>query len=628
MTEGRPATIYLAAEEGKVEEVQRYIREGQDINTPDSFGQCPLHYAAVFGRVEVIEALLTAGASVNCETANGTRPLHYAARNGQADCVEKLAARGAEANAKDREGWTPLHYACFRGHQRSAQALLSHGAAVNEPNTQGHTALHLACNRGFIDVAVALIQAGADLAATSKRGEPPLAFLPLQEKAPMMYLTSADLGTAGLREAMLAMLRDGLHSDVSVRVASAPAGSSPLRAHRCVLAARSPALREALSANPDLREIEVKDAGETAVRWFLEWCYAGSLPPVFHERPTATETVLSAIELLQLARYYAPAADDIRRAAQPIVANNITEPVARRLWAVIGPDVDSWRPISDHLISTVIRTASSATAHDLLDPLRAVPPNKLTAILKDLPIKVPEQPKPAAPVAAAPVVAAAPPLATPVAPVAASRAAAAAPPAPPLPPPPPPAAAAVPAPYLMPYTGPIVPAPAPSTRIVPFTVAATCPPVVQMQIDRTNKVIGARLDVPMTAADVGMCRKIADTLNKHKNSFFFRKPVDPIRDGIPSYYSVIKDPIDLQTLKVCLFPPSFPLQNLRRKTTRATKDKRIEANRMTLTVTMTFPLIFSVLTSRPRIFIFPESGTTPVTTPTDTRRRKSGGDCE
>ncbi len=32
----------------------------------------------------------------------------------------------------------------------------------------------------------------------------------------------------------------------------------------------------------------------------------------------------------------------------------------------------------------------------------------------------------------------------------------------------------------------------------------------------------------------------------------FRLPVDPVEDGVPDYYSVIKTPMDLQTIRLRL----------------------------------------------------------------------------
>lgn len=47
----------------------------------------------------------------------------------------------------------------------------------------------------------------------------------------------------------------------------------------------------------------------------------------------------------------------------------------------------------------------------------------------------------------------------------------------------------------------------------------------------------------------GQCSTILNTLISHKDSWAFRKPVDPIELQIPDYFSVISSPMDLGTIK-------------------------------------------------------------------------------
>ena len=37
-------------------------------------------------------------------------------------------------------------------------------------------------------------------------------------------------------------------------------------------------------------------------------------------------------------------------------------------------------------------------------------------------------------------------------------------------------------------------------------------------------------------------------LKKNKSSWPFRKPVDPVSLGVPNYFVVIKNPMDLETI--------------------------------------------------------------------------------
>jgi hypothetical protein len=50
-------------------------------------------------------------------------------------------------------------------------------------------------------------------------------------------------------------------------------------------------------------------------------------------------------------------------------------------------------------------------------------------------------------------------------------------------------------------------------------------------------------------------------LKNHKHGWVFNEPVDPIKLGIPDYFQIIKEPMDLGTVKVacvfCSFVPAF-----------------------------------------------------------------------
>ena len=45
------------------------------------------------------------------------------------------------------------------------------------------------------------------------------------------------------------------------------------------------------------------------------------------------------------------------------------------------------------------------------------------------------------------------------------------------------------------------------------------------------------------------CATILNGLLQHRNAYLFSRPVDPIRDGVPNYFEVIKKPMDLGTIK-------------------------------------------------------------------------------
>ncbi|KAK9727982.1 hypothetical protein K7432_001434 [Basidiobolus ranarum] len=52
--------------------------------------------------------------------------------------------------------------------------------------------------------------------------------------------------------------------------------------------------------------------------------------------------------------------------------------------------------------------------------------------------------------------------------------------------------------------------------------------------------------------EMKVCKRILRKMMAHKSAFYFLQPVDPIRDGCPTYFDLIKHPMDLGTVKLKL----------------------------------------------------------------------------
>lgn len=159
------------------ETVRALLKQGVDVNAPQSNGTTALHWAAQWDDLETARLLIDAGARVNAADEYGVTPLSLACTNGSAAMVETLLAAGADPNAALRTGETPLMTAARTGRVEPVKLLLARGAYVNaKETTQGQTALMWAAAESHWEVARTLIEYGADPNARSAAGFTPLLF--------------------------------------------------------------------------------------------------------------------------------------------------------------------------------------------------------------------------------------------------------------------------------------------------------------------------------------------------------------------------------------------------------------------------------------------------------------------
>jgi transcription initiation factor TFIID subunit 2 len=62
----------------------------------------------------------------------------------------------------------------------------------------------------------------------------------------------------------------------------------------------------------------------------------------------------------------------------------------------------------------------------------------------------------------------------------------------------------------------------------------------------------------MNAADRKRCLRILLKINSHPAALLFSRPVDPKLDGCPDYYNIIKNPMDLSTIRKKLESNAYP----------------------------------------------------------------------
>jgi len=105
-------------------QAQTRMPEWQDINSPGSDGDFPLHAACTHGAIASLLVLLSSNAvQLNVRAMGGDTALHRTAEVGLPVCAAFLMLAGADANVKNNSGDTPLAVATKLHHGATAQVL-------------------------------------------------------------------------------------------------------------------------------------------------------------------------------------------------------------------------------------------------------------------------------------------------------------------------------------------------------------------------------------------------------------------------------------------------------------------------------------------------------------------------
>jgi len=168
-----PKAFYNAIQNGKLKEVEEFLKVNPSLLELNTGAATPLHWAAFWGREEVAAFLVAGSANVDAKNGAGQTPLHEAASNGQLEVTKVLLSNGADVNSKDNGGWTPLHTAASGGHPAVVNVLLAAGAEVNAKNNKRETPLHWAVGKRHIGVVGVLLAYRADIDAQDQSGMTP-----------------------------------------------------------------------------------------------------------------------------------------------------------------------------------------------------------------------------------------------------------------------------------------------------------------------------------------------------------------------------------------------------------------------------------------------------------------------
>lgn len=119
-----------AASEGRLQDVQRLIAEGVDVNYMGSDGITALYEASCWGHLAVVNVLINNGADVN--KGRVSKPLHGASSNGRFNIVQALVARqDIDIDSLNQYGYTALFCAALAGHPNIVLTLLGREASFS-----------------------------------------------------------------------------------------------------------------------------------------------------------------------------------------------------------------------------------------------------------------------------------------------------------------------------------------------------------------------------------------------------------------------------------------------------------------------------------------------------------------
>lgn len=150
--------LQLAASTGNVVVVRLLLKNGIDVDAPNAAGITALQAAILAGRTQVADVLIKQGAKLKADDW-----LLQAARAGNPDrdVVAYLIKHGANTEVRDQNGDTPLLLAVRGGHLRLARHLVERGADVNARDSSKLSALSLARQLGHSELAALLERYGA-----------------------------------------------------------------------------------------------------------------------------------------------------------------------------------------------------------------------------------------------------------------------------------------------------------------------------------------------------------------------------------------------------------------------------------------------------------------------------------
>lgn len=233
--------LHAAVRDGHLEEAQRLVQAGADLNEEDNWGDGPLHEAVRRNNLEVVEYLVGQGADIDKGNEDEERPLHLAALfPDRFEVLKYLVGQGADIEAANFCGQTPVHYAAKKGNICFVDYLKSfRGMPLDVSGRVDHGALIVECMKmdgeTFNIIGLNLEQLGRELATRIQEEVPTIHGRHWKVMLPIGKILDDDTILLPLRELLgLECSSDPMTGGAQIAanaIASATEAPSPVLAH-------------------------------------------------------------------------------------------------------------------------------------------------------------------------------------------------------------------------------------------------------------------------------------------------------------------------------------------------------------------------------------------------------------
>jgi ankyrin repeat protein len=168
-----------AAARGDLAEVQRWLRQGTNVNARNANGRTALTAAALGNHLEVARALIAAGADPDSQDDQRNNALLVTGETGNVAMLRVVLKANPNLTRTNRFGGTALIPAADRGHLEYVREILKTKINLNYVNNLGWTALLEAIILGdggprHTEIVRLLIGAGAEVNLADREGVTPL----------------------------------------------------------------------------------------------------------------------------------------------------------------------------------------------------------------------------------------------------------------------------------------------------------------------------------------------------------------------------------------------------------------------------------------------------------------------